>query len=137
MSFDNKLVGIVNKDIDVGVAMNALAHMTIGLGGQLDADLLCLNDYKDQDGHIYPCISKMPFIILRGKSSEIRKAVHGAREHQIKHGIFTNTMTGGTYVEQLENTSETPEENLTYYGAVLFGPWETVSLLTKRFSLYK
>ena len=137
MNFENKLVGIVNKDIDVGVAMNALAHMTIGLGGQLNADLLHLNDYKDREGNIYPCISKMPFIILRGKSSDIRKAVHSAREKQIKHGVFTDTMTGGTYVEQLENTSKTPEENLTYYGAVLFGPWETVSIMTKRFSLYK
>jgi len=46
-------------------------------------------------------------------------------------------MTGGTYQEQLENTLKTPEEQLVYYGGVLFGPWDRVSQITKRFSLYK
>ncbi len=137
MSFENKLVAIVNKDIETGVAMNAIAHMIIGLGAQLNNDLLKLNDYQDKDGNIYPNISQMPFIILRGKSGEIKKAVHSAREHQIKFGAFLNTMTGGTYQEQLDNTLETSEDQLIYYGAVLFGPWDVVSQITKKFSLYK
>lgn len=137
MSFENKLVAIINKEIEMGVAMNAIAHMTVGLGAQLNSDLLKLNDYQDKDANIYPNISQMPFIILRGKSSEIRKAVKSSKELGIKFGAFTDTMTGGTYQEQLDNTSKTPEENLVYYGAVLFGPWDQVSQVTKRFSLYK
>lgn len=137
MSFENKLVALVNKEIDVGVAMNAIAHMTIGLGAQLNQVLLRLNDYQDKEGNIYPNISQIPFIILRGKSSEIRKAVVNAKEQDMKFGVFTDTMTGGTYQEQLDNTLQTPEEKLIYYGAVLFGPWDDVSQITKRFSLYK
>ncbi|MBA3813206.1 MAG: DUF2000 domain-containing protein [Alphaproteobacteria bacterium] len=137
MSFENKLVALVNKEIETGVAMNAIAHMTIGLGAQLNHELLRLNDYQDKDGNIYPRISQMPFMILRGKSSEIRKAVGQAKEHQMQFSVFTHTMTGGTYQEQLDNTLLTPEEQLIYYGAVLFGPWDDVSQITKRFSLYK
>ena len=137
MTFENKLVAMVNKDTDVGVAMNAIAHMTIGLGAQLNNDLLRLNDYRDKDGNVYPNISQIPFIILRGKSGEIRKAVNNAKEQNVKFGVFTNTMTGGTYQDQLDNTLATPEEQLIYYGAVLFGPWEVVSQITKKFSLYK
>jgi len=137
MSFENKLVALVNKDIDIGVAMNAVAHMAIGFGAQLNNEILQLNDYKDKEGNIYPNISQMPFMILRGKSNEIRKAIQGAKEHTVQYSVFTNTMTGGTYVEQLENTLQTPEEQLVYYGAILFGPWDLVSQLTKRFSLYK
>ena len=137
MSFENKLVALVNKDIDVGVAMNAVAHMAIGFGAQLNNEILHLNDYKDKEGNIYPNISQMPFMILRGKSNEIRKAVQGSKEHTVQYSVFTNTMTGGTYTEQLENTRQTPEEQLVYYGAILFGPWDTVSQLTNRFSLYK
>lgn len=137
MTFENKLVAIVNKDIEVGIAMNAIAHMTIGLGAQLNNALLRLNDYQDKDGNIYPNISQMPFIILRGKSGEIRKAVQNAKEQNIQHGVFTNTMIGGTYQQQLDNTLATPEQDLMYYGAVLFGPWDTISQITKKFSLYK
>ena len=98
--FENKLVALVNKDIEVGVAMNAIAHMTIGLGAQLDKDILRLNDYQDKDGNLYPNISQMPFMILRGKASEIRKAVGRAKEENMQFGVFTDTMTGGTYQEQ-------------------------------------
>ncbi len=137
MSFENKLVAIVNKDVEIGVAMNAVAHMTLGLGAQFSTDELRLNDCLDKEGNIYPNISQMPFIILRGKSGEIRKAVQAAREAQIRFGVFTDTMTGGTYQEQLDRTKETPEEHLKYYSAVLYGPWDLVSQMTKKFSLYK
>lgn len=137
MDFANKLVAVINKDLETGVAMNAVAHMSIGLGAKLSSSSLELDDYKNQEGHIYPNISKMPFIILRGKSNEIKKAIHAARDQAIHFSAFTNTMTGGTYKEQLEKTAITPEEQLIYYGCLFFGPWEKVNQITKRFSLYK
>ncbi len=47
MTFENKLVAIVTKDIEIGVAMNAIAHMTLGLGGALDKDVLRLDNYQE------------------------------------------------------------------------------------------
>lgn len=137
MNFTHKLVAIINKDLPSGVALNALAHMTIGLGTTLNSSQLHLSDYLDKDGNTYPNISGMPFIILRAKSGEIRKTVKAAKEAGIAHGVFLNTMTGGTYQEQLANTAQTPEEQLVYYGCVLFGPIEQVNALTKKFSLWK
>lgn len=137
MTFTNKLVAIVNKDVEPGVAMNALAHMVVGIGGSLSKDELRLSEYRDKDGNIYPNISEMPFIILRGKSGEIKKAIRNARESNLHYGAFINTMTGGTYQQQIDNTALTPEEDLVFYGAVLFGNWEIVSQITKKFSLYR
>lgn len=117
--------------------MNALAHMTLGLGSQVEKALLRLDTYVTQDGVSFLNISQMPFMILRGKSSEIRKAVMGAKDQQMQYGVFVHTMTGGTYVEQIERTKDTQESELIYYGAVIWGLWDEVSLLTKRFSLYK
>lgn len=137
MNFTHKLVAIINKDLEPGVAMNALAHMVLGLGAHLSPSPLKLDIYVDKDKNLYPNISKMPFIILKGKSNDIRKAVHSARELGITHGVFLNTMTGGTFEEQINKTLETKEEELIFYGATLFGDIEKVNLLTKKFSLYK
>ena len=136
-TFTNKLVAIVNKELESGVAMNSLAHMSLGLAGALSKNMLNLDNYIDGDGNVYPNISQMPYIILRGKSSEIRKAVLAARENNIEHTAFLDTMTGGTYLEQLERTKSCKETELVYYGCVLFGPWGKVSEITRKFSLWK
>jgi hypothetical protein len=137
MELTHKLVAIINKDLPSGVALNALAHMTVGLGASLGSTALQLDNYQDKEANAYPNISKMPFIILRGKSGEIRKAVKAAREMNFPYGVFLNTMTGGTYQEQLNNTANTNEEQLIYYGAVLYGPIESVNTVTKKFSLWR
>jgi len=137
MTLSHKLVAVLNKDLPTGVVLNALAHITVGLGANLGQQALQLDTYKDKDGNAYPNISQMPFIILRAKSGEIRKTVKAAKEAGIAHGVFLNTMTGGTYVEQLANTAQTSEESLVYYGCVLFGLVEEVNALTKKFSLWR
>ncbi len=45
--------------------MNALAHMTIGLGAQLDNERLRLNDYVDRRMAMFIRTSPDPVIILR------------------------------------------------------------------------
>jgi hypothetical protein len=137
MTFENKLVAILNKDVEHGVVMNALGHMCIGMGADIGKELLRLDTYRDANDNPYPDISQIPFIILRGKNNEIRKTVMAAREQSFKYAVFLNTMTGGTYVEQLDRTKSTPEEQLVYYGCVLFGPWDKVSELTRKFSLWR
>lgn len=137
MTFENKLVAVLNKEIEPGVVLNALAHMTIGLGAEVGKSLLRLNDYKDALGETYPNISQIPFIILRGKSNEICKLVAQAKENKVLHGVFLNTMTGGTYVEQLARTAESVPDSFTYYGCALFGDWQTVSDMTRKFSLWR
>lgn len=135
--FANKLVAVMNEKIEPGVIMNALAHMCIGFGSDIGKDPLRLTNYTDADGGNHPNISEMPFMILKANSNKIRALRLAAQEAGIQCVDFTDTMTVGTYTEQIERTKQTKEEALVYYGIVLFGDWAKVSELTRKFSLWK
>lgn len=136
--FQNKLVAVVNKQIDTGVLMNAVAHMCLGFGAHMGANELHIMDYKNAEGFIYPNISKMPFIILREKNSnKIGSLLLKAKEAGIQYSVFTNTMTEGTWADQEARTLATKHEDIIFYGLVLFGPEEIVTELTKKLSLYR
>ncbi len=135
--FANKLVAVLNKSVDAGKAMNALAHMCIGLGSAIGQDALRLTNYQDADGGSHPYISEIPFIILAANSNKLRKLREQAITNDIIFNDFTDTMTVGTYKEQLEKTLLVKNDDLVYYGIVLFGDWDKVTELTKKFSLWR
>lgn len=137
ISFKHKLVAVMNEKVEPGIIMNALAHMCIGFGAHLGPESFRLSNYVDGNGNNHPNISEMPFMILKANSNKIRQLRQNASEADIKFSDFTDTMTVGTYIEQLERTKQTKEEALIYYGIVLFGEWEVVTQLTKKFSLWK
>lgn len=137
VTFTNKLVAVMNEKIEPGILMNALAHMCIGFGSEIGKEPLRLTHYVDADGGDHPNISEMPFIILKANSNKIRGLRQTALENHIKFADFTHTMTVGTYLEQIELTKRTKAEELIYYGIVLFGDWNKVSELTRKFSLWK
>jgi hypothetical protein len=136
--FQNKLVAVVNKQIETGVVMNALAHMCLGFGAHMGPSDLHLMDYKNADGFIYPNISKMPFIVLREKNSnKIANLLKMAKEAGVYYSVFTNTMTEGTWQDQEAKTLLTKGDEMIFYGIVLFGPKDTVTEMTKKLSLWR
>ncbi len=135
--FTHKLAAILHEKLEPGVAMNALAHMSLGLGGMLGKDILCLDDYQDANGGIHPSISDMPFIILKTSANKIRTLRQAAQNNQCSFVDFPSTMTIGTYAEQHEATRKTKEEDLVYYGIVLYGPYDVVTEMIRKFSLWK
>ncbi|NGX59044.1 MAG: hypothetical protein KR126chlam3_00188 [Chlamydiae bacterium] len=135
--FENKLVAVMNKSIEPGTIFNALGHMCMGFGAHIGLEKMRLTDYKNADGGSHPYISEMPFIILRANSNKIRGLRHQSIEKGIEFVDYSDTMIIGTYEDQLKRSAETKEEDLTYFGIVLFGPWDEVSEMTKKFSLWK
>lgn len=127
----------MNEKIAPGIIMNALAHMCIGFGSSIGKEPLRLTNYIDADEGIHPNISEMPFMILKTNSNKIRALRLAAQQAGIQCVDFTDTMTVGTYLEQIEKTKQSKETDLVYYGIVLFGDWTKVSELTRKFSLWK
>lgn len=133
-----RFIAILNKKVPMGRMLNAFGHMTAGLGYSLgDSDDVCFINYEDADGGNHPNISHYPFIVLKAdNSNKIRKAREECLARNIKFGDFTSTMVEGTSQEQQDITKQTPEEELEYYGLVLFGDTEVVSEFTRKFSLF-
>lgn len=111
--------------------------MCIGLGAKIGQEDLRLTNYFDADGGSHPFISELPFIILSENSNKIRKLRQEAIAHEICFNDFTDTMTIGTYQEQIERTAQVKDEQLIYFGIVLFGEWNKVSELTRKCSLWR
>lgn len=138
MDFKNKLVAVMNEKKEPGVIMNALAHMCLGLGASAPSkEELRLTNYKDADGNSHDKISEMPFMVLAANSNKIRNLRKAAIENNILFVDYTSTMTIGTFEDQIKKSAETKEDELDYFGIVLFGEWGKVSELTRKFSLWK
>jgi len=131
-----KLVAVLNKKIETGKVLNALAHMTVGLVSSYPDQDFGVIDYTDKDGGSHMA-SKFPYIILRAdNSNKIRTLRIACIEKNIPFASFTNCMTVGGWEEQVERSKSTPEAELEYYGICLLGEKSDLDELTKKFSLW-
>lgn len=133
-----RFIAVLNKKVEPGRAMNALGHITAGLaGGSGKADEMCFLQYQDKDGGTHQNISHYPFIVLKAdNSNKIRTVRNECLARGIPFSDFTRTMTVGTSQEQQDNTRSTPEEELEYWGIVMFGSTQELREFTGKFSLY-
>ena len=137
----HKFVAVLNKKAEIGKVLNALAHMSLGLGAGAtpkEKELMGFIDYVDKDGNHHENLSKNSFVILRAdNSNQIRTVRKAALEKGIRVVDFTTTMQEGTYLDQIEITRQIPEMELEYYGICMFGPITDISELTRKFQLWK
>ena len=131
-----KFVAVLNKKVETGKVMNALAHMTVGLVSSYpDLDMGVIN-YQDKDGSAH-LASKFPYIILRAdNSNKIRTLRNTCIEKGIPFASFTSAMTVGGWEEQVDRSKTTPEAELEYYGICILGEKNDLDELTKKFSLW-
>ena len=136
----HKFVAIINKNLESGVALNALAHSAAGLVASASEELrnkMSFINFPDKNGIDHPSISALSLIVLRGTSNEIKKARNRYVEENIHFVDFLETMTGDTYKEQLDKTAASDYEELNFYGIIAFGEKIVLDPITKRLSLWR
>ena len=135
-----KFVVLLNKKLESGIALNASAHMVAALmakAGPAEKEQMKFMDYVDANGQIHP-VSGLSLIVLRAdNSNKIRTVRQRAIEGGILHVDFTESMTGDTFVEQLQRTKSLQESELNYYGLCLFGSKDNIDSITAKFSLWR
>lgn len=134
----HKFVAVLNKKAELPRLVNALGHLSAGLTAQHgDIDEMKFLNYTDADGGLHPGISHYPFIVLAARNgNQIRTLRQAAIEGGISYCDFIDTMLGESAEDQLQRTSTTPEESLTYLAIALFGSAEQLDPLTRKFSLF-
>ncbi len=132
-----KFVVVLNSKVEIGKLMNALGHITAGLVNVCDQNELRFLQYVDADDGLHPAISHYPFIILKSKNgNQIRTLRNLAVQQGIKYNDFVDKMLGVSAENQLQQTKETKEIDLEYFGVGLYGKAEELSQLTRKFSLF-
>jgi len=106
-----KFVVALKDGLPAGVALNAAAHLALGLREKAQScpelvDRMAFIAYEDAGGGRHEPISALSLIVLTGRP-------------------------------QLERTKATPDDGLDYYGVALFGPRVVVDPLTRRLSLWR
>lgn len=135
---EKKLVVVLNDKIETGRAMNAIAHMALGLSSQIiNKNDLRLQDYISKDNEKYPSISDMPFIVLKTNKTKLRKFRDEVKLKDICHTSFIDTMIGENYISQHKNTNEKTIDEIEFFGVCCFGNVDELNEMTKKFSLYK
>ena len=138
-----KIVTVLNKQIEIGRAINASVHSMFGLHSKMatqtqEAKLWAdFREFNDADGNVHDCVSGRSLIVLKAKSQELRKFRRNLIEAGILYTAFHNCMTEGSTMEQVVRSNATREEDLVYYAISVIGVKEEVDKLTKRFSLFK
>jgi hypothetical protein len=136
----HKFVVVLNKKIPPAAALNACAHMTATLVAHADDETkkhMSFVDYADADGNAHP-VSALSLVVLNAKnSSQLRTARLEAIRAGLSHVDFTETMTKDTFVEQMDRTQATREEDLDYWGLCVFGLKQAVDPITRKFSLWR
>lgn len=116
--------------------INAVGHLSIGMGNCLSTDDLKMRTFLDQDNKSVTSLSDYPYIILTAKNNNKLNQLHTILKNQdrIKYMVFYDTMITDDISIQEQKVSS--GEDLQYVAISLFGDEDEVSLLTTKFSLF-
>lgn len=133
---EKKIVAVINKDLSVGLAMNALGHMAFAIGSYSDNLMMGAHKYIDASGNSYNGISKYPFMVLQATQEQIEQIAKKSDEKDVTTVKYTQEMfdtdTDDELKEAIMNNSKP-----VIHAIVVSGDKKPVNSLTGSFGLYR
>lgn len=126
----------LNAKHPLGVRLNALGHVAVGLAHLAPAAAQLMRTFRDSDGAFVGLMSDHPLIVLSARNGQhLRRAHADAVAKGLVHNVFVIDMKDGEPVRQQESVAGQLHAEFDY---VAFGCWgDTIELreLTRQFSL--
>lgn len=135
---DKKIVIVLNAKLEMGVALNVAAHLSTALGFHA-TDHMGRNILTDASGNKHFGISKYPIIITKIKSGKLKSSLTEAKKiDKLLVVDYPSVMyTTGHDDELAQEMQKQTEEEMEYFGYILFGKSDTVDSISGKFSLWK
>ena len=133
----NKIVIVVNRQLEPGRLANAMAHAIAGLVDRLQkTDPICFLNYPSQAGWSAN-IAQAPVIVLRADNgNQLRRLHNEASASGVASNAFVHTMLGASAAEQQAATAACDPPLLEFWAVALHASAAALAPLTKRFSVY-
>ena len=136
--FSNKVVIVLNKELDQWQILNTVAHISAYIGNRLKDEFDTGEFFVTKDGVKHPRNSQYAIVVLRAKPGQLPNLMVKVRESGLLFHGFIREMIETTNDEEIINilASKTDSE-IEYLGIGIFGPKEKVDVLTKNYQLWR
>ena len=136
---ENKIVAVLDKKLELGVALNVIGHLSVSLGAFSSEGMMGRSSILDGDGVSHIGIAKYPYIITKTRNTKLVKAIETARTVD---GIFcadypVQMLDTGHDDELTEALSDATKDSIEYLGAVFYGKTADIDRITGKFTLYR
>ncbi len=133
---ERKIVAVISNDLPVGLATNALGHLSFAAGHYADESWMGRKFHVDANDETHTGISRYPFIVLEAEKEKVPQIIKLAKKNK--------ELTVVDYPQEMFDTEHDDELNqaiskakvLNYHAAVLVGPSKLIDELTKGLKLY-
>lgn len=137
--FSQKIVAVVNKELEPWRVANAVAHMAAIIGNKVKKEQLVSGDYfVSSDGKAIPRNSQYPIIIKRADQKELHKLHKDILKATAPYHVFVKDMQDTTNDAELsERLQKQSIDDTEFYGVTFLAPNEQADQLTKNFQLFQ
>jgi lysyl-tRNA synthetase, class II len=136
--FSNRVVIVVNNDIEGWQKANAISHISAYLGHKLDERFATGENFITKDGKTHPRNSQYAIIIMTANPGQMHNLMERVRSEGLLYHGFIREMIETTDDQKIvEILSDKTDEEIEYLGIGFYGSNEKLKELTKKFSLFK